>query len=294
MLKSMTAYSRATFQSEIGDFVIELQSVNRKHLEIIVSLPKELSCFEIELKKWLTPHVSRGQISLKVSVSYENTSPVIVHPNLPLAKQLKQAWTAIAKQCGLKQEEFDISLLANVEGILLFEENTLEEDRYSQALRQALQLAIEKFTRMKIHEGLALQGDILERLKKIEQWIKLIELKAPSASLKYRNKLISRIEELLPGKAENDERILREVALFADKTDIAEEVTRFMCHMTYFEELIYSETSTVGKNLDFVIQELNREVNTIGSKASDLEISRYVIDIKSELERIREQIQNVE
>lgn len=294
MLKSMTAYARSSYQSDIGEFVVELQSVNRKHLEINVSVPKEFSCFEIELKKWLSPHVSRGQVTLKVFVSYENISPIIVNPNLPLARQIKYAWDEIAAQLNIPTKEFDLSLLANVEGILLFEENMQEEDRYLHVLKEALHISIEKFVRMKVQEGALLQLDILERLSKIFHRMKEVEKKAPFATDKYRGKLLSRLEELLPGTTENDERILREVALFAEKIDIAEEITRFFCHLTHFEELINSETCTIGKTLEFVLQELHREVNTIGSKASDLEISRCVIDIKSELERIREQIQNVE
>jgi uncharacterized protein (TIGR00255 family) len=294
MLKSMTAYARSSFKSEIGELVVELQSVNRKFLEIAVSVPKEFSCFEINLKKWLSPFVSRGQVSLKVFVSYENISPIIVNPNLPLARQIKHAWDQIEKELNLPSKEFNLALLSDVEGILLFEENLQEEDRYLHVLKEALDLAIEKFVRMKLQEGAFLQVDILERTKKIHTWMKDVEKKAPFATKKYREKLVSRLEGLIPQNVENEERILREVALFAEKVDIAEEITRFFCHLTHFEELINSETSNIGKTLEFVLQELNREVNTVGSKASDLEISRYVIDIKSELERIREQIQNVE
>lgn len=294
MLKSMTAYGRAHFHSEIGDFVVEIQSVNRKFLEINAFIPKELASFEIQLKKWLLPHVSRGQVTLRVSVSYENTSPIIVHPNLPLAKQIKQAWDRIGKHLHLDNGEFNLSLLANVEGIMLFEENIKEEDRYSYVLKQALENAVEQFVKMKTQEGALLQTDILERMTRIYQWMKIVEKKVPYASKKYREKLLARIEEVLPGTIESDDRILREVALFAEKVDIAEEVTRFFCHVNHFEELVQSENATIGKTLEFVLQELNREVNTIGSKSSDIEISRYVIDIKSELERIREQIQNVE
>lgn len=290
----MTAYGRVSFQSEIGDFVIEIQSVNRKHLEIIVDVPKELSCFEIDLKKWLSPHISRGQVSLKVSVTYESTSPIIVHPNLPLAKQIKRSWDLIAKELKLTDQEFDLSLLADVEGILLFEENWEEEERYSHILKQALNLAVEKFMKMKIQEGNHLQADILERTRKIHHYMKGIEVKIPFATKRYREKLIARLDELLPGHVDNEERILREIALFADKIDISEEITRFFCHLTHLEELIHSDSTSIGKTLEFVIQELNREVNTIGSKSSDMEIARYVIDIKSELEKIREQIQNVE
>lgn len=294
MLKSMTAYGRASLHSDVGDFVIEIQSVNRKFLEVNTSLPKELNSFEIELKKWLLPHISRGQISLKVSVSYENASPVIVHPNLPLARQIKHAWDEIIQDLHLKNESFNFSLLANVEDILLFEQNVQEEDRYRDVLKQALELALEKFVHMKTQEGAILQADILERLQRIEQWMRVIEQKTPSAVTKYREKLLSRLEELLPGSIENEERILREVAIFAEKIDIVEEVTRFFCHLNHFRELLQSEATSIGKTLEFVLQELNRETNTIGSKSSDLEIARGVIDIKSELERIREQVQNVE
>lgn len=290
----MTAYARATSQSEIGEFVVEIQSVNRKFLEVNIVVPKELAGFEIELKKWLMPHVSRGQVSVKVSVSYENTSPIIVNPNLPLARQIKRAWDQIEEDLELKESEFDLKLLAGVEGILLFEENLLEEDRYSHVLKEALNMAVEKFVRMKMQEGAVLQVDILERTKKIREWMSQIQEKAPYATKRYREKLITRLEEILPGKIENEEKILREVAVFAEKVDIAEEITRFFCHLTHFEELIGSESTSLGKTLEFVLQELNREVNTVGNKASDLDIARNVIDIKSELERIREQIQNIE
>ncbi len=290
----MTAFGRANFHSDVGDFVIELQSVNRKYLEVSVSIPKELSSFEISLKKWISPFITRGQVSLRVSVSYENASPIIVNPNLPLARQIKSAWDQIGKHLNLDYDDFDLNLLADVEGILLFEENLQEEDRYSNALKHTLDLALEKFLRMKVQEGAALQTDVLERMQKIHQWMKTINQKMPYATKKYRDKLLARLEEIVPGSIENEERILREVALFAEKIDIAEEVTRFFCHLTHFEELIQSESGSIGKTLEFVLQELNREVNTIGSKSSDMEIARMVIDIKSELERIREQIQNVE
>lgn len=293
MLKSMTAYSRAALHSDVGDFVVEIQSVNRKYLEVVTSLPKELSFLEIELKKWLLPYVSRGQINLKISVAYENTSPIIVHPNLPLARQIKKAWDEITDTLQLKQE-FNLSLLADVEDILLFEDNLKEEDRYRNALKEALEQALERFVHMKMQEGAVLQADIMERIKRIEGWIGQVEQKTPKTVQKYREKLLSRLQEILPGSIESDDRILREVAIFAEKVDIAEEVTRFSCHLKHFEELIESEATTIGKTLEFVLQELNREVNTIGSKSSDLDVARYVIDIKSELERIREQIQNVE
>lgn len=294
MLKSMTAYGRASFQSKVGHFVAEIQSVNRKFLEINAQLPKELSRFDAELKKWILSHVSRGNITLKIWASFDEMIPVVVHPNLPLARQLKKAWDLIAEELNVPLTQFDLSLLSSEEELITFEENLQDENLYRNALKSVVELAMQGFLQMKKAEGSVLQEDISERLSKTRIWVKAIEVKAPSAPAKYREKLIARLEEFLVGSnIEHEERILREVAIFAEKVDITEEVIRFFCHLNHAEELLNSNES-VGKTLEFVLQELGREINTIGSKSSDLEIARLVIDIKSELERIREQIQNVE
>lgn len=294
MLKSMTAYGRASLSTKAGHFVIEIQSVNRKFLEINVFLPQELSQFDIELKKWLTPHLARGQVTVKLSASFDATVPFIVKPNIPLARQLKEGWDEIAHQLDCSEEKFSLSLLRGTPNLFCYEENLEEEETYRQALLQVLESAFHGFQQMKIQEGGVLQADIQGRLDKIREAMKSIEHLTPHATNKYREKLISRLEELMPGHVENEDRILREIALFAEKIDIAEEITRFHCHLGHCEELIQSNAHCVGKTLEFLLQELNREVNTVGSKSSDLEIARAVIDIKSELERIREQIQNVE
>jgi uncharacterized protein (TIGR00255 family) len=294
MLKSMTAYGRASFRSQKGQFVAEIQSVNRKFLELNIFLPKELMRFDPDLRKWLSPHFSRGQITLKISVYFEESVPLTVQPNLALAKQVKEAWIILAEKLQVGVDQVNLSLLAKTEGMLLFEENFQEEEVYREAIEHVVELALKGFLHMKSQEGAVLQTDILDRFVKMRSRIKLIEQKAPDAPKKYREKLMARLEEVLPGKIENDERLLREVAVFAEKIDITEEIIRFYSHLNHFEELIQADNSQIGKTLEFVLQELNREINTIGSKSSDLEIARCVIDIKSELERIREQIQNVE
>lgn len=294
MLKSMTAYGRGSETHDIGHFVIEIQSVNRKHLEIQIVLPRELSQFDVELKKWLMPVIARGQVTVKVNVAFHGPVPFVVRPNLPLARQLKQAWDQIAKDLNVPHAEFDLSLLKETDGLLSFEENREEEENYRLILKLALDHALKGFLQMKVQEGAVLQADIESRLRKMRAAIQLIEEKTPFATTRHREKLIGRLEEILPGKIENEERILREVALYAEKIDITEEITRFNCHLAHFEELIESKELSVGKTLEFVVQELNREANTIGSKSSEIEIARAVIEIKSELERIREQIQNIE
>lgn len=294
MLKSMTAYGRASLHTKVGHFVIEIQSVNRKFLEVQVFLPRELNQFDIELKKWLMPHLARGQVTVKVNVFFEGPVPFVVRPNLPLARQLKAAWNEIAHELQLEHEEFRLSLLERTEGLLSYEENREEEENYRQILKQTLEVALTSFLKMKAQEGSVLQADITQRLGHIRQAMQIVQHKTPFATKKYREKLVTRLEELLPGRVENEERILREVALFAEKIDIAEEITRFFCHLGHFDELLESDALSVGKTLEFVLQELNREINTIGSKSSDLEIARAVIEIKGEIERIREQIQNIE
>lgn len=290
----MTAYGRASLNTKVGHFVVEIQSVNRKFLEVNVFLPRELNQFDIELKKWLMPYLARGQVSVKVNVTFEGAVPFIVRPNLPLARQLRDAWDEIAKELNFDGHGFHLSLLESADGLLSYEENLAEEENYREALKQTLEVALEGFLQMKAQEGALLQVDIVQRLENIRKSLQIIEHKKPFATKKYREKLVARLEEIVPGHIENEERILREIALFAEKIDITEELTRFNCHLSHFDELIHSDALSVGKTIEFVLQELNREINTIGSKSSDLDIARAVIDIKSELERIREQIQNIE
>jgi len=295
MLKSMTAYGRASINTKVGHFIIEIQSVNRKFLEVNVFLPRELGQFDIELKKWLMPHLARGQITVKVNVTFEGAVPFIVRPNLPLARQLKAAWDEIINDLDLHAEkEFRLTLLEEADGLLSYEENRAEEENYRVALKEALEIALKGFMQMKYQEGAVLQLDIASRLETIRKSLAVVEEKKPTATVKYRDKLIARLNEIAPGFIENEDRVLREIAIFAEKIDISEELTRFYCHLSHFEELINGESLSVGKTLEFILQELNREINTMGSKSSDLEIARAVIDIKSELERIREQIQNIE
>ncbi len=290
----MTAYGRAARNEKAGHFVIEIQSVNRKFLDVSVCLPRELSQFDIELKKWLLPLVGRGQITVKVNVTFEGSPPFTVKPNLPLARQLKLAWNQIEKELEMGDIPFDLNRLTGVEDLFTFEENASFEGEYRDALKKTFDDALAVFLQMKQQEGAVLQADICRRIASIEQSFAKIESSGGDATNKYRQKLLMRLQEVVPGHFENEERVLREIALFAEKVDIAEEITRFYCHLTHFRELLESKALSVGKTIEFVLQELNREINTIGSKSSDIEIARAVIDIKSELEKIREQIQNVE
>lgn len=296
MLKSMTAYGRGSALTPLGRFVAEIQSVNRKYLEINTALPRELMRFEIDVKKWAAAQIFRGQVNIRIFAHFDKVAPVAVTPNLPLVRQLKAAWDKIAEELGIPENRgFSLSMLAKENDVLVFEEDLKEESQYRGALQSAIEEALKYLMEMKAREGTELQRDIASRLEKMRQWIGRIAEKAPGATSKYRQKLIERLEEVLPGSVENEERILREVCVYAEKIDIAEELTRFESHLKQFNDLMISGTvGSVAKTLEFLLQELNREVNTIGSKSSDVDVSHLVVDIKSELERIREQIQNVE
>jgi len=290
----MTAYGRSNLKIAVGHIVVEIQSVNRKHLEIHVNLPNELEYFDIEIKKWISAHVSRGNINVKITASFETEVPFKVLPNLPLAKQTKEAWEKIAEHLLLDKNAFNLAMLVDVPDIVLIEENSEFQEVYRDSLKEAVEVALQNFIAMRMEEGNILQQDIENRLVLIHPMLQRIEKRTPFATQKYREKLIARLEEIVPGHIENEEKILREIAVFAEKIDITEEITRFFCHISRFKEIMQSTLQSAGKTLEFLLQEMAREINTIGSKSSDIDISRDVIEIKSELERIREQIQNIE
>ena len=294
MLKSMTAYGRSTNSSPIGRVTVEIQSVNRKHMEVVASLPKELQCFEVDLRSWITPKVARGRVVVTVSVKFEGVSPVRAIPNLPLAKQLFQAWETIADELGNGVGKPSLESLMRTEGLIGYEVDLGDEERYKSVLSETVEAALEPFLAMKEREGALLATDIKQRLELVKSFAKEISGRAEGATEKYRNKLKQHFEEVLPAAIDNEDRILREIAIYADKVDITEELIRITSHLEQIDLLFKSGDRAIGKTLEFLIQELNREFNTIGAKASDSEVSHLVVRCKSEFERIREQIQNVE
>lgn len=295
MLKSMTAYGRATLSTRRGRFVAEIQSVNRKHLEINTFLPPELMRFDRDVRSLIGAKVFRGQVTVKLLVQFDDATPIVVTPNLPLARQLKQAWDAIADDLQLEaSQRFTLRMLVKEPGILLYGEELKDETLFLKDISEVIDSALQHFLEMRVTEGAALEKDIADRLSHLKKYVEKIAELAPNAPEKYRQKLRERLEEVIAGAVDNEERILREVCLFAERVDITEEVIRFRSHLKQCEEMLHSDKGAIGKTLEFLLQELNREVNTIGSKASDAEVTKYVVAIKSELERIREQIQNVE
>ncbi|MGM0439742.1 MAG: YicC/YloC family endoribonuclease [Chlamydiota bacterium] len=292
----MTGYGRAEVSASAARFVVEIRSVNKKHLDTQVILPKELTCFEVEVKKRFIAAMGRGSVNCFITASYERQSPVTVQLNLPLVRQLKKCWEELADELG---EKFTPQLAADIlrkdNMLLSFQTDISDSEVYRQPLLDAVDQALKNVNAMKEQEGLMLYRDIESRLNILEELIVKIENDSSDATEKYRQKLHSRLQELFEGvNTDLEERVLREVAIYAERVDIAEEITRFKGALTHFREQVENATGSVGKTLDFIVQELNREINTIGSKSSNSRISHKVVEAKAELERIREQLQNVE
>jgi uncharacterized protein (TIGR00255 family) len=295
MLKSMTAYGRSVYVCSGGRFVAEIHSVNKRFLEVNVHLPRELIRFERDVKKWVGKRFLRGQVNVFLNIHLTGISNVSIQANLLLAKQLKNAWSEIESELDLQSSDsFDLSLIASEKSLFIYEEDHGDDSLLRDALQKVVNEALDTAEEMKNEEGEALKEDMEARRPQFHEKIDLISLKGPSATKRYKERLLGNLEEILPGSVENEERILREIAIFADRVDISEELSRFRIHLLKYKNLLEAENTAIGKTLEFLVQEMHREINTIGSKSSDVEISHLVVDIKSELEKSREQVQNVE
>ncbi|HSX14109.1 MAG TPA: YicC/YloC family endoribonuclease [Chlamydiales bacterium] len=291
MTTSMTGFGRGIIDAPFGRLIVEIQSLNRKFFEVNTTLPKELSRFENEIRKWVAEKVQRGQITVRVQwiPSSEILSNLL--PDVETLKSLKEAWENIAKQLKMDPNTIDLSfLIANVPSI---QKNDLLKEEDLSILQKCVGDALTALLRMKNEEGKALVKDVSHRLKMLQKMVSSIEALAPAAIEKMRQKLQEKMKSLLPQDPSLDDRIMKEAAFFAEKIDISEEITRLKSHFVQFAESLLVKGS-IGRKLEFIIQEMSRETNTIGSKSADAQISNLVVDMKSEIEKIREQSQNIE
>ena len=292
MIRSMTGYGKQSLNVEKREYQVEIKSVNHRYLDINIKLPKSISYLEDTIKKEISAKIKRGKID--VFITFENNSQE--GKNITINKELAKLYIEQLKE--LAQEE---KILNNIEVMdiaklpdILIVKNDEEDEKIQNELIEVVQGAISKIIEMKNIEGNKIEQDLLQRIDKIEN--KIVEISAKSTGLieEYVVKLEKRIKEILKTEELDKSRLAQEVAIYADKCSIEEEVTRLESHIYQFRNLISNNNETIGKKLDFLIQEMNRETNTIGSKANNLEITNGVIDIKTELEDIREQIQNIE
>lgn len=291
-MRSMTGFGRARTSSPLGQIVVEIQSVNRRHLDVKVFLPKELSHLEHAVVDWVSQAASRGQITVKIRWTYGDRLPVGVQANLPFVRQIREAAQQIAKEGGgLDENELTLRLLTHIHGVITLEQEEGEDAEWREELKKTVQESLIPYIASKEKEGSVLGKEFAMRLEVMEQYVKEVEKQAPASVEKQREKLQTKLAELHL-EIEHDERILREICLYADKIDITEEISRLKAHIIHYRELIQEGGN--GKNLEFVLQEMGREVNTMGSKAVDIAIIQAVLAIKGEIEKMKEQVQNVE
>ncbi|EGL82613.1 Conserved hypothetical protein CHP00255 [Caldalkalibacillus thermarum TA2.A1] len=291
-MRSMTGYGRQ--ETVIGDLrcTIEVKSVNHRFCEVSVRMPKALSQYEEAIKKCVTSQIQRGRIEVYIHLHTEQWSGRKVHVDWGLAEAYYQALCSLKERYGLSGS-LTLNELLQLPDLISLEE-TEDMEPYKEGLLEGVSKAVDKLVAMREQEGAALAKDLEQRNQTVLLTVKKIEAYAPQVKAHYQQRLEQRVREFLQNRAEVDEsRLLTEVAVFADKADISEECTRLRSHCQQFKDLLTSE-GPVGRKLEFLVQEMNREVNTIGSKAQAIQISQWVIELKSQLEKIREQVQNVE
>ncbi len=292
MIKSMTGFGRAEVLDETHKFTIELKTVNHRYLDLSVRLPRQLGFFETCVRNYLKKYLLRGKVD--VFVFYEDYSPqkVLLTYNQELAKQYLEYFSQMEKEFHV-ENDITLSTLAGLPEIFVMEQQTQDEDSLWKLLHTGLQQAVDSVIQARELEGGHLKEDILRKLDSMEEKMERIEARAPQLLTAYREKLEAKTAELLQDAQIEESRIAAEVVLYADKICCDEETVRLKSHIKNMGQVL-AEGESVGRKLDFIAQEMNREANTILSKANDLEISNIAIDLKTEIEKIREQIQNIE
>lgn len=293
MLISMTGFGRSEVQKEDKQFNIELKTVNHRYMDTSIKMPRSFTFLEDRIRQVVKNYIKRGRIEIYINYKNIGESDVKVSTDMSLANQYIRALEEIHEEFKI-EKDIGVSTIARFPDVLQLEKKEEDEEAIWNLLNQGLTEALSNLSEMRQTEGLKLKEDLINRLETLILLIKKIEDRSPEIVLEYKERLNKRISELLDEELNIDEgRLALEVALFADRSNITEEIVRFNSHISQFKKSMKQEEA-VGRKLDFIIQEMNREVNTIGSKANDLTISNIVVDIKSELEKIREQIQNIE
>lgn len=294
MVKSMTGFGRGEYTDGKRNVTAEIRTVNHRYADITVKMPKRYSFAEETVKSLVKQTIRRGKA--EVSIIFENLTEtdVTVRLNTPVAEQYLKNLQQLQQTYGLAGE-IDVKLIASMPDVLRAIPDVEDEDEITAAISEAVKQAAAANDDMRRVEGQRLAEDLLARGELIRSIVEKIETRAPLVAQEYVQKLNDRISELLDGAAEIPaDRILTEAAIFADKANITEELVRLDSHMKQLAEILTGSDGPIGKKLDFLVQEMNREANTIGSKANDLEITSLMLETKSEIEKIREQVQNIE
>ncbi len=292
MLKSMTGFGRGEGETTLGKVVVESRSVNHRYSDINIKLPKRLNLFENRVKEIIRSQVSRGRIDVTLRLDNAGEEKIQLTVDLDLAEQYYRALCDLKERLRLK-DEITLSLLTGAKDVIVAREELGDIEPYWQEILPVLKQALKNMDDMKRLEGESLTEDLQQRLKTIAEQLQMIKQQFPLRLRTFLARLQDRLRSLLEGLETDPSRFQQEVAFLAERTDITEEVVRAESHLAQFSGLLEGK-DPVGRKMDFLLQEIHREVNTVSAKANDAEISQRVVEIKSELEKIREQVQNVE
>ena len=292
MVMSMTGYGRSIMHIDDSDITVEIRSVNNRFADVSVKLPRSLTYCEDKVKTEVLKKVNRGKIDVFISYQKPQGENVEIEPNISAARGYYDALKKIDAELGT-HTEINANMLARFSDVFVVTREVPDEEKVWADIRQVLLSAADNFNSMRAAEGKRMAEDVLGKIDRVEELVGKVEETSEPRVEAFRKKLYDRLTDI-PGSTDIDEkRILEEAAIYADRTAVDEETVRLRSHIGQFREIVASG-GPVGRKLDFLVQEINREINTIGSKASNLEITGYVVDLKSEVEKIREQIQNIE
>ncbi len=292
-MKSMTGYGRGESSRKGCKVTVEISSVNRRQGEVAVHLPRDLDVLESRVRDEVNRKVSRGRVNVRVTMKSDEGSGGQAVINVVLAKSYAREYRKLSKSLNLTGE-LGLEHLLRAPGVLQVSEQVVDAMDYWSVVQKSLKTGLAQLIAMREKEGGHLKKDLVARVKIMRRGVTQIQKRVPSVVKRYRKQLLSRIENAgIQLTNEDNERLLREVVLFAERSDITEEMTRLQSHFVQFDDTL-KKNGPVGRTLDFLTQEMNREINTIGSKANDAEISKLVVNLKAELEKFREQVQNVE
>ncbi len=292
MIKSMTGYGRGQATVEGMDITVEIKSVNHRYYEYTSRLPRTYGFLDDKLKSYLQGSISRGKVDVYVSIDIVDAPGSEVAVNYALAEGYLRGLRALAERYGLR-DDITVANLARYPDILTVRKAAEDEEKIWEAVRRVADMALERFLQMREREGARMREDVLNRRRTILEAVAVVEERSPQTVKEHMDKVEARMRELLDTATVDEQRLLTEAALFADKIAVAEETVRLRSHLDQLEHMLDSG-EPVGRKLDFLVQEINREANTIGSKSQDVQLARVVVDIKAEIEKIREQIQNIE
>lgn len=292
MLKSMAGFGRAV--EEIDGYVItvEIKSVNHRYFDFSSRIPRQYGFLDDKLKSYINSRVSRGKVECYVSVEALDTEDAAVVINKTLASAYVKALKELSEEYSLK-EDFGTAFVSRLPDVFVLKKADEDEEKIWQLVKSVTDEAIEKFIQMRAVEGAKMKEDVASRAEYILDCVSFIEERSPQTVKEYNDKLVERVHEIIGDVSLDEQRIIQEVAIYADKVAVAEETVRLRSHIAQLKTFLESE-EPIGRKMDFLVQEINRETNTIGSKANDVDIARKVVDIKAEVEKIREQIQNIE